>query len=326
MAYLMERAVLQHKMLQAAAALSMRGRRSAFNAWIAMLLQRAQAGMRLRNAVLAFRNRGVKAAFNAWSGRYPDVKRLFTLFERSMRLWAAGEVVKGFFKWVDYAMRMRDAPHAPRPLSPNARRRIAWGKKRVRAAQKLDVAADDKFQCQRTLLAPHAALVLRTDGVVLRVVAVHKSTQDEVCTVDLARGYDRSMLTDSPLPSTAASELAARESGALIYRQSVTTLSAPDHSLLVPQFFGGRLELTNGLDVRVIDCMFEDSQSPIDADDRRPAEPVLTRVLLTLIDGQGVSVGQPTVRAHPPLTRVRGYVDTCAYPPSARVPHDPLQD
>lgn len=84
-----------------------------------------------------------------------------------------------------------------------------------------------------------------------------------------------------------------RSVGTSYVRISAAALSPPDHLLIVPHFFGGRLEMTNGLDVRVLDADFRASEAPDDDCDGQPPEPVLERVLLTLIDAQGVSVGQP---------------------------------
>jgi len=103
------------------------------------------------------------------------------------------------------------------------------------------------------------------------------------------------MLDDSPLPDYQDAK-AMREDKAkpqpVDERVSAADLSAPEHPLIVPQFFGGRLELTSGLDVRVLDCEFEPSEAPLDDDDM-PASPVLRRVLVSLVDGPGVIVGQP---------------------------------
>ena len=73
----------------------------------------------------------------------------------------------------------------PRPISPNAQRRVKWARVRGPSATVRQVPADDKFQCQRALLAPHAGLVLRYDGALLRVIGVHKFGSDAHCTVDL---------------------------------------------------------------------------------------------------------------------------------------------
>ena len=74
---------------------------------------------------------------------------------------------------------------------------------------------------------------------------------------------------------------------------SVAAISAPEHPIIVPHFFGGRLELTNGLEVRVLDCEYEASQAAVDDDDDRPPDQVLTRVQLTLVDSANMPVGLP---------------------------------
>ena len=59
-----------------------------------------------------------------------------------------------------------------RPMSPNGRRRVVWARKTTAAVPMVEAATDQKYRLQRLLLSPHAALVLRYDGALLRVVNV----------------------------------------------------------------------------------------------------------------------------------------------------------
>jgi hypothetical protein len=302
------RADMVIKIEQALVSLSLRHRRKAMNAWILLLLERAQAQMRLLGAASTFTNRAFRKAFNTWAGKATVDITTFKKLERSVLLWKGTAIVKGFFAWIDYAKWRAEQPDEYiRAPSPTGRRRLTWAKKRSGAAQRLDVSGDDKYQCVRMLLSPHASLALRNDGTVLRVVAIHRPASEPLCTVDLVEGYDASLLRDGghvpltgfaqdvPNESSATEEAAVESAGGppTYTRVSISDLSAPEHPLIVPHFFGGRLELTNGLDVRVIDCAFDASQAVVEDDDPRPPGPALRRVLLTLIDAHGVAVGQP---------------------------------
>jgi len=61
-------------------------------------------------------------------------------------------------------------------------------------------------------------------------------------------------------------------------------------------FFGGILQLSNDLDVRVVDAQFDPSMAPPHPydDDDRPIPLTLTAVLLSLVDEDGQSVGRPS--------------------------------
>lgn len=285
---------------QALRALKMRRRRVALNSWKEMILDKALGHMSLRSAVAAFMLRGMKAAFNSLADRSAANGFSHEQLRRARQLFVARALVGAFYLWIDRARERREdaAKPRPRPTSPLAKKRAKWAAKRVSSAHSVEVAADDKFQCQRVLHAPHAALVLRADGTVLRVVAIHRPPNTMDCTVDLSCGYDVRMLDDVPLPDyqdpRSNPGRPPPRPMPVDVRVSVAALSAPEHPLIVPQFFGGRLGLSNGLDVRVLDCAFAPSERPFfGLDDDQPRPPVLRRVLLTLIDGQGVAVGQP---------------------------------
>jgi len=108
-------------------------------------------------------------------------------------------------------------------MSPNAKRRVAWARARVAVAETREFPADNKYACQKALLAPHAALVMRFDGAVMRVVAVHRPATEALCTVDLVRGYDDLMLSDLPAASAEAAASAMASGGA--YRLSAAAQS-----------------------------------------------------------------------------------------------------
>ena len=99
------------------------------------------------------------------------------------------------------------------------------------------------------------ARVLRYDGAVLRVVAVHRPPSEALCTLDLTRGFDELMLSEVPTVDRRSDE-AARNGPPLRggSRISAGALSPPHHMLVVPCFFGGVLHLRNDIDVRVIDA------------------------------------------------------------------------
>lgn len=251
---------------------------------------------RLRSAVDAMMGGKLRAAFNSLANRKEASADEFTRFERAGRMWAAGAIGTGFKNWVAYAAAQKLLPEGgrPRPISPNAKKRVKWARTVLPHCIKREITGDDKYVCQRSLLTPYAALVLRFDGAVLRVVNVHRPPSEPLCTIDLTRGFDELMLSESPADARAENVLLAAPRGTRI---SAGALNAPHHLLIVPNFFGGVLRLSNDLDVRVVDARFEPSKAPLDPDDDPTTyvpEKVLTQVLLTLVDGSGDSVGRPS--------------------------------
>ena len=242
----------------------------------------------------------VRAAYNTWAGRGQASAADFAKFEVAGKRWAAGSIRVGFLSWLAYAEAQKLLPEGglPRPISPNAKRRVKWARDAVTHAEVREVTADDKYQCQRSLLSPYAALVLRYDGAVLRVVAVHRPPSEALCTLDLTRGFDELMLSEVPAVDRRSDE-AARNGPPLRggSRISAGALSPPHHMLVVPCFFGGVIHLRNDIDVRVIDARFEPSAAPLDPDDDPTTfvpEKTLSHVLLTLVDSNGESVGRPS--------------------------------
>ena len=67
---------------------------------------------------------------------------------------------------VNYVETLREFPdpkERPRPMSPNAKKRVKFAVARSVNAPTRNVSADDKYQCQKHLLAPHASLLLQVD-------------------------------------------------------------------------------------------------------------------------------------------------------------------
>lgn len=252
----------------------------------------AQAEMKARSAARTMLGGRVRAAFNALAGRRSVVAAEFILFERALRIWSSGALGAAFSFWRIYRapadMHMTATLRLP---SPTAQRHLRWAKRRALTAKKREVAADDRLQCQRIFMHPHAALLLRQDGALLRPVGVHRSSSSDVCTLDLVHGYDE--INDDRAHKLASSTVSTQPTAT---RVPVHSISQPEYLLMVPGFFGGVLSLSNGLEVRVIDASFSPSAAPL-ADDEPPDAPrelALRSVLLTMIDERGDSVGAPS--------------------------------
>lgn len=288
------------KMQGAASSLVSRASRAALNTWKGKQEERRRMLARMASAVATMQGGRVRAAFNSIVGRNAIAASEFAKFTRAGQLWAGGARRDFFRRWLVY-IEAQKQPQPPRPVSPGARKRVLWARSRAPHAPVRELAADDKYQCQRALMSPHAALALRRDGAVLRVVAVHRPGSEALCVVDLVRGYDELMLVDQPADHRADPSMASRcaaQAGGIV-RVSAGSLSSPasggDHLLIVPDFFGGTLRLSNTLDVRVIDARFGPSQAPLTGDEPEGHAPdaVLREVLLTLVDQYGESVGRP---------------------------------
>jgi hypothetical protein len=293
--YLIARAAMLHKMRSSAMALSQGAYHACWYTWKQGVLEYNENLAKLRAAANVLMGGKLRAAFNSLANRKEAFADEFARFEKAGKMFAAGAVGTGFKAWQAYAAAQKLLPPGgpPRPISPNAKRRVRWARKVSEHAPKRELTADDKYACQRSLLSPYAALVLRFDGAVLRVVNVHRPPSEHLCTVDLTRGFDELMLAESPADARAENVLAAAPRGGV--RISAGALSAPHHMLVVPCFFGGVLRLRNDLEVRVIDARFDDSRAPPDPDDDLDTfvpEKVLTHVLLTLVDGAGEAVGR----------------------------------
>ena len=297
------RANLIYQMRATAMAFSQGAYKACWNTWKEQVQGHAEALVKLRAAVNVMMGGKVRAAFNSLANRSIASAAKFGAFERAGAKWAQGAMGVGFRAWVLYAAAQRDLPEGgvPRPISPKAKKRIKWAKRMEAVIETREITADDKYVCQRSLLSPFAALVLRYDGAVLRVVAIHRPATEALCTVDMVRGYDELLLQEQISPEARVTDdllptrPALSKGGGGFSRVSAGSLSPPIHPLIIPGFFGGVLHLKNDLDVRVIDAKFEASQAPPDPDDDPSAMPekVLSQVLLTLVDGQGEAVGRP---------------------------------
>lgn len=284
-------------------------RRRCLNSWKEGLGEKAGAMVKLKAACATMLGGQLQRAFNTWTGRQGVKAAALTTLESAMRAWAAGAIGVAYLWWKRFADMAKNAPEGAidrnRPISPSAQRRVKWARARAPTAPTRSVPADDKYQCQRALLAPHASLALRYDGALLRVVGVHKFGTEAHCVVDLVRGYDELLLSEAPPASFGGTDMELQRRAVeerllhakLLERVHAGYLSPPDVVLIVPAFFGGVLTLVNELEVRVVDAKFEPSKAPPapDDDDDRPISPLsLTAVLLALVDEEGFAVGRPS--------------------------------
>jgi hypothetical protein len=179
--------------------------RLAFNTWRGALADAADSLIKMHGAIATMSGGKLRAAYNTWCGRQQLAAHAFGAFERAAKQWAGGALSKGFRGWLHYVATMaalaKGTAHS-RPMSPNAKRRVKWARARAPTAPTRQISADDKYQCQRALLAPHASLLLRSDGALMRIVGVHKYPEHELCTIDLVRGCEtpRMLSHISPYP------------------------------------------------------------------------------------------------------------------------------
>ena len=187
---------------------------------------------------------GAAAVFTTLAAFVAERARARSMLRSAAEQWAGTGARRGWLKWkavangeVEGEVVVGVAPAGP---SSFALRTMAWMRDRsARAHQQLVLAAGDgKAQCDRLLREPHAALVFRHDGALLRVVGVHKRSTSELCVVNLAQGSDDKALAIRGLP--------------------LSRLGPPEFPLVVPGFFGAALPLTDGLEVKVVEADFGD--------------------------------------------------------------------
>ena len=150
--------------------------------------------------------------------------------------------------------------NAPPPPLPVRVQKWARARRPRPLAKTIRCPGDDKNKCQRLLLAPYAALVVRSDGVLLRVGEVRRppaNSDDGCCIVELLEGVDEWMLKKQPLPPEVLLERTTKlrtdpQAGAR--KVSAATILPPEYPMIIPGFFGGVLTLANGLNVRVVDA------------------------------------------------------------------------
>ena len=307
-AYIQEQQDLLERMHRAAAELAAGPTKAAFNKWRDDLAERAFRLLKMHGVIKTLAGGKRRAAWNSWLGRASANAEGYKNFEKAVKLFVGGAVYKGWAKWCKYVETLREFPdpkERPRPMSPNAKKRVKFAVARSVNAPTRNVSADDKYQCQKHLLAPHASLLLRQDGALLRVVGVHKFNSESLCTVDLVRGYDELIFAHAPIPTYGGTNLdderrhqieADLIEARILERVPAHMLAPPEMLLYVPGFFGGVLSLSNELEVRVVDAKFELTEAPpaFDAEESDPIPMTLTEVLVSLVDQRGESVGKPS--------------------------------
>ena len=197
----------------------------------------------------------LRAAITSWK---VDLSVRATTRLLRQRALAHGPTVRVRCRWRQwFAYAVEQGLIAAEPKPPLHLRILQWTRARKprSVAQAFNTAADDKRRCERLFLAPYAALVVRSDGVLFRVAEVRKpAAVGEYCTINLVQGVDEYLLAAHPLPPDAAIERALK--GHVSLRVSADELEAPAWPMMVPCFFGGTLALTNGIEVKVVDADF----------------------------------------------------------------------
>ena len=251
-----------------AIAVTQRGLLKAWRQLAAMGGLQAQARFAIRHALAS----STAAAFRTWFGLFGIRELKADQTRRAAELGLRLMVLRGWTRWFDFALRR--SMKAAQPKAPLQIRVIKWARSRRPRplAQSVSVPADDKLKCQRLFLAPYAALVVRKDGTLFRVMDVRRGgaggtawgegeagvggggTAGGSCMIDLVQGGDPYLLARYPLPVDEAIERSLKVQPDL--RVPADAFDAPEWPAIVPVFFGGTLALTNGIEVRVVDADF----------------------------------------------------------------------
>jgi hypothetical protein len=229
--------------------------RRGLNKWLSVYAFGIASRRRFLQAMAGWQRLAERRALNSWIGR--DTAHI-VFGSRALLFWqqlCADRKASTLALWVERAALVREAKR-----TAHRDKTIRWANTRSPMPRALTckVAADDVHQVQKAFMVPHSALAVRVaDGALLRVVGVQRPTNGRVCEVELTRGHDELMLMEQPLPS--AGEAGARVRAArpaARTRVSATALSAPAY-VMVPNFFGGVLPLSSGLEVRILDAEFD---------------------------------------------------------------------
>jgi hypothetical protein len=229
--------------------------RRGLNKWLSVYAFGIASRRRFLQAMAGWQRLAERRALNSWIGR--DTAHI-VFGSRALLFWqqlCADRKASTLALWVERAALVREAKR-----TAHRDKTIRWANTRSPMPRALTrkVAADDVHLVQKAFMVPHSALAVRVaDGALLRVVGVQRPTNGRVCEVELTRGHDELMLMEQPLPS--AGEAGARVRAArpaARTRVSATALSAPAY-VMVPNFFGGVLPLSSGLEVRILDAEFD---------------------------------------------------------------------
>ena len=229
--------------------------RRGLNKWLSVYAFGIAARRRFLQAMAGWQRLAERRALNSWIGR--DTAHI-VFGSRALLFWqqlCADRKASTLARWVERAALVREAKR-----TAHRDKTIRWANTRSPMPRALTrkVAADDVHLVQKAFMVPHSALAVRVaTGALLRVVGVQRPTNGRVCEVELTRGHDELMLMEQPLPS--AGEAGARVRAArpaARTRVSATALSAPAY-VMVPNFFGGVLPLSSGLEVRILDAEFD---------------------------------------------------------------------